>query len=162
MLLADVRALFDYKVRSGLFARLGRHAQKHIREDRMQDAIGMTWIFFRDAAMRGEIPGDGLLYNYCSNRVRERGPRLARSGEPTKARAVTSVDGLLGLSLDVDAMVDVNAAVDSLCPEDRDLLIARAHGYDLDAIGADDGLSKSWTCRRVQAAREKLRRRLNA
>ena len=164
MLIADVRAIFDRKVRAGLFNSLRSHAQRHIADDRLQDALGMTWLYFLGTAERGELVSDQYLYVYCSLRIRERGPRFARSGEPTRGHEMVCLDDTSQRELtdhgtgDLDETIDRMAAIATLSPDDLDLLVARAEGDDLDAIGDANGQSRGWTCRRVQRAREKLRK----
>ena len=164
MLIADVRAIFDQKVRAGLFNSLRYHAQRHIADDRLQDALGMTWLYFLGGAERGELISDHYLYVYCSLRVRERGPRFARSGEPARGREMVCLDDTSPRELvdhatgDLDETIDRMAAVATLTQDELDLLVVRAEGDELDAIGDANGQSRGWTCRRVQRAREKLRK----
>lgn len=160
MLRSDVRALFDAKVRSGLFTRCKAHRHAHVREDRYQDAIAMTWLFFVERAEAGEIPGDGLLFHYCALRLREPRPRFVRSGEPWMVDGCADLDDVHGRaarSFDIDATIDRTVAIRALFPEDRALLIARIDGDDLDTIAEAYGHSRSWASRRVQAVFDKLR-----
>ncbi len=66
---ADLRRTFEDKIKRGIFKPIERFLHKDIREDRMQDALGLTWRLYADHAARGEILDDALLVHACRLRA---------------------------------------------------------------------------------------------
>jgi hypothetical protein len=63
--LADIRRTFEDKIKAGMFRHVERHLHEDIREERMQEALGLTWRLYADRAQRGEILDDALLVHAC-------------------------------------------------------------------------------------------------
>jgi len=65
----DLRAAFEDKIRRGIFKPIERHLHEDIREERMQEALGLTWRLYAEQAERGEILDDALLVHACKLRA---------------------------------------------------------------------------------------------
>lgn len=99
--------LFDQKVRRKLFRPVARHLPEHVAEDRLQEAICLTYEMFARYAARGTILPDAVLVHSCRQRATDAGRRfVATDSQPLKdvldprhqlARRfeVLSLDGLL-------------------------------------------------------------------
>jgi hypothetical protein len=74
---AEINAAFSEKVRAGMFAPVARHLTNlDTAEDRMQEALSLTWEMYRDRIVnRGLVLDDGILVHAC----RQRAVDLARS-----------------------------------------------------------------------------------
>ncbi len=68
----ELRAMFDEKVRRGIFNPVARYLPSDVVEDRLQDAIALTWSHFeRTAAERHAVLPDAILVNLCRWRAIE-------------------------------------------------------------------------------------------
>lgn len=65
----DLRRSFEDKIRRGIFKPIERFLHEDIREERMQEALGLTWRLYADHAERGEILDDALLVHACKLRA---------------------------------------------------------------------------------------------
>jgi hypothetical protein len=63
--LTEIRRAFEDKIRRGIFRPVERHLHEEIREERMQEALGLTWKLYIERAQRGEILDDALLVHVC-------------------------------------------------------------------------------------------------
>jgi hypothetical protein len=65
----DLRAAFEDKIRRGIFRPIERHLPEDVREDRLQDAIALTWAMYERYALRGELLDDAILVHSCTLRA---------------------------------------------------------------------------------------------
>ena len=65
----DIRAEFDRKVRRGIFNPIARRLPEDVREDRLQEAIAITWATYKRCAERGQILDDAILVYACGLRA---------------------------------------------------------------------------------------------
>ena len=68
---AEINATFTEKVRAGMFAPVARHlTNPDTAEDRMQEALSLTWEMYRDRIVnRGLVLDDGILVHACRQRA---------------------------------------------------------------------------------------------
>ena len=55
MYTTNTRQAFDEKVRRGIFRPVMRHLPDHVQEDRLQDALGLTYSMFCRYTRRGQV-----------------------------------------------------------------------------------------------------------
>lgn len=65
----EIRDLFEAKVRRGIFNPIERHLRPDLCEDRMAEALGLTFELFRERAKRGELVDDALLVHHAKLRA---------------------------------------------------------------------------------------------
>jgi hypothetical protein len=73
----DIRLEFERKIKRGIFVPVARFVHENLREDQMQEAIGFTWLQYKQHAENGEILDDALLVHICRLRATDLGRRLA-------------------------------------------------------------------------------------
>src|SRR5262245_54219252 len=65
----DLRHAFEDKIRRGIFNPVARLLPEDVREDRLQDAIALTWAMYERYALRGELLDDAILVHACGQRA---------------------------------------------------------------------------------------------
>jgi hypothetical protein len=85
---ADVRASFEEKVKSGLFAPVARHLRDDLVEDRMAEGLGLVYVQFARSVTKGEPMTDALLVQACHMRAIDLSRRLAGAGGSQPKRDV--------------------------------------------------------------------------
>ncbi len=77
--LTEIRRAFEAKIRRGIFRPVERHLHEEIREERMQEALGLTWKLYIERAQRGEILDDALLVHVCRLKAIDLSRRVVES-----------------------------------------------------------------------------------
>lgn len=65
----DLRRAFEDKIRRGIVKPIEPHLHEDIREERIQEALGLTWRLYADHAQRGNILDDAPLIHACKLRA---------------------------------------------------------------------------------------------
>ncbi len=106
---ADVKHLFDEKVRRGIFQPVARHLREDLVEDRLAEGVGMAFEQYVKSVAEGRPMDDGLLVHACHLRAIDLGRRLAGAGGSQPKRDVYDErhykEGRLEL-LRLDGLVD--------------------------------------------------------
>ena len=75
----EIRSSFDQKVRKGLFRPVARHILSLAdAEDRLQEAVCMTYEMHARYAERGQVLDDAILVRSCKQRATDLGRRFVR------------------------------------------------------------------------------------
>lgn len=160
------RKLFDEKVRRGIFNPVFRHVPFDA-EDRMQDALGLTWRLFAQHAADGEVLDDALLVHCC--RLRAIDPSRHVAGGSSKRDALDPRNRAVVELVNVDtgdlgwaepfaanpqkkiiSALDLAVWVSALDDADRRLLELRMAGHTLEEIGEELGVSTTTVCKRCR------------
>jgi len=123
----EIRSSFDQKVRKGLFRPVSRYITNMAdREDRLQEAICMTFEMAARYAERGQVLNDAILVHSCRLRAVDLGRRFVRDdAQPARdvlhpmnyAKGKVEVyrlDGMLDDAGDFVAQDEVEALVPGL------------------------------------------------
>lgn len=168
---AAICAAFTAKVKRGIFEPTARRIPDDAREDRLAEAVAMTFEMFARYARRGTILPDPILVHGCRHRAHDLGRYLVRAGDARRARDVLDPrnylegrvevlriehddghdDPLLGLAAELSlnptrrlvSAIDLGTWLDDLADSDVDALAMRMAGYTLDEIGEALGCSTS-------------------
>jgi hypothetical protein len=160
------RKMFDEKVRRGIFNPVFRHVPFDA-EDRMQDALGLTWRLFAQHAADGELLDDALLVHSCRLRAIDLSRHVAggcskRDALDPRNRMVVELvhidGGDIGWAEPFDAnplkkiisALDLGLWVSGLDEQDRRLLELRMAGHTLEEIGGELDMSTSTVCKRCR------------
>ena len=83
MTAAEIRAAFDEKVRRGMFDPVARHlANPDTAEDRMQEALALTWEMYQDRIVnRSLVLDDAILVHAAKQRACDLSRHLVRDGK---------------------------------------------------------------------------------
>lgn len=78
----EINREFEAKVRKGIFKPVMRHlTNSDTAEDRMQEALALTWEMYRDRIMnRGLVLDDGILVHACRQRAVDLNRNFVRDG----------------------------------------------------------------------------------
>lgn len=76
---ANVKDLFDQKVRAGIFQPVARHLREDLVEDRLAEGIGMAFVQYQENAFEGRVMDDALLVHVAHLRSIDLGRRVAGS-----------------------------------------------------------------------------------
>ena len=79
-----MRRAFDAKVRRGMFKPVARHLPEEVREDRLQEAVAMTFEMFEHYARRGVVLEDAILVHSCRQRATDPSRRFVKTGNQPK------------------------------------------------------------------------------
>ena len=184
----SARDSFGVKVAAGMFNPVARHLREDIRDDRLADGIGLTFVMFMRYAERGVVIDDALLVHACHMRAIDLSRRVAGAHGAQPKRDVLDErnfhDGKLevlhlGLELGEDdggvgyaaAMINnptnnivsalnLESWLDGLCEEDRLMLALRQAGHTLNEIGLQLAASTSAVCARLRALGHELADRI--
>lgn len=160
---AAICAAFTDKVKRGIFEPAARRIPDDAREDRLAEAVAMTYEMFATYARRGTVLPDPILVHSCRQRAHDLGRYLVRAGDARRARDVFDPrnflegrvevlhidhadhddDPLLGLAAElalnptrrIVSAIDLCAWLDDLDGDDVDVLAMRMAGFTLDEIG---------------------------
>ena len=165
MYTTNTRQAFDEKVRRGIFRPVMRHLPDHVQEDRLQDALGLTYSMFCRYTRRGQALGDALLVHACRMRAIDPGrhvvqadgprkkdvydPRNENAGTVTLVRLDEHADLGYAVSLSSNPTAKILSALNleqwlvTLGAQDRELLELRAVGNTLAEIGVKKAMSTS-------------------
>jgi ATP/maltotriose-dependent transcriptional regulator MalT len=79
---AEINAAFSEKVQRGMFAPIARFlTNADTAEDRMQEALALTWEMYRDRIVnRDVVLDDAILVHACRQRAVDLGRTLVRAG----------------------------------------------------------------------------------
>jgi hypothetical protein len=142
----EIRGEFEKKVRAGIFRPVIRYVTGSDPEERLQEAVALTYELFARKAMGGVLLDDALLVHHCRLRAVDLGRHLVKGGQ----RARDAMDprnyhrGRLEL-LRIDGLPDEDG--DFKAEEDGGVVIGLADGLAHDPtpalIGAID--LANWT-----------------
>jgi hypothetical protein len=75
----EIRKEFEEKVRRGVFRRVARYVTRAADpEERLAEAVAMTFELYAAHARRGDLLDDGVLVHHCRLRARDLGRHLVR------------------------------------------------------------------------------------
>lgn len=183
-------AVFTDKVKRGIFEPAARRIPDDAREDRLAEAVAMTFEMFARYARRGKILPDPILVHSCRQRAHDLGRYLVRAGDARRARDVLDPrnylegrvevlriehddgddDPLLGLAAELSlnptrrivSAIDLDAWLHDLADSDVDALAMRMASYTFDEIGeALDCSTSSAFARCHRLGRDLLDRMVN-
>lgn len=77
----EICELFDQKVRAGIFRPVIRHVTGNDPEERLAEAVAMTFEMFQRYALRGVLLPDAILVHHCRLRATELGRAFVRGGQ---------------------------------------------------------------------------------
>ncbi len=79
---AEINVAFTEKVKAGMFAPVARHlTNPDTAEDRMQEALALTWEMYRDRIVsRDLVLDDGILVHACRQRAVDLARTFVRDG----------------------------------------------------------------------------------
>ncbi|XXX76093.1 hypothetical protein WMF30_51435 [Sorangium sp. So ce134] len=182
----DLRRSFEDKIKRGIFNPVARLLPKHVREDRLQDAIAQTWDMYERYAERGELLDDAILVHSCGLRATDASryyvpcdgyqrkrdvfdPRNFMEGRVEVLRFGDFDDedeAPFGFALAeatssnptrrILSAINLTAWLADLPADDRRMLELRAAGIDLEEISGEIGSSTFAICRRIEELGENL------
>lgn len=81
MQMEEINAAFTEKVKAGMFNPVARHlTNPDTAEDRMQEALALTWEMYRDRIVnRDLVLDDGILVHACRQRACDLSRQLVRA-----------------------------------------------------------------------------------
>ncbi len=77
----DINDLFAQKVARGIFDPVARHITGNDREERLAEAVAMTFELFARKARAGVLLDDALLVHHCRLRAVDLGRQLVHGGQ---------------------------------------------------------------------------------
>ncbi len=178
---STARAAFACKVRRGIFAPVERHLSERARaDDRLQEAIAMTWDLYRRHALEGRVLDDALLVHHCRLRAIDTrrtfvpGERRRRGDDVLNPRAYTagkadvvsledlgrSTRGRYNPEREVHSALDLRGWMDELVDRDVVIVEGKLMGKTLGEIADEIGMSISGTLRRARMLGKELAGRM--
>jgi DNA-directed RNA polymerase specialized sigma24 family protein len=115
---ADLRRVFEDKIKRGIFKPIERFLHEDIREERMQEALGLTWRLYADHAERGEILDDALLVHACKLRAIDLNRYVAQCDGGQRRRDVFDLRNYIAGRVEVLRFGDFDAEDEIRGPDD--------------------------------------------
>ena len=113
----NLQKAFTEKVQKGIFNPIARVISFNI-EDRLADAIGQTWAFYRRKADEGHLVDDALLVHHCKLRAIDLGRSVVPAGG-WKCRDVMDPRAHRSGKVEVVELEDGYAVEDGLSPGNK-------------------------------------------
>jgi hypothetical protein len=81
MMIQEIKAAFEKKVRAGIFRPVIRHITGNDPEERLAEAVAMTFELYARKAKAGVVLDDAVLVHHCRLRAVDLGRQLVKGGQ---------------------------------------------------------------------------------